>query len=128
MRAENLGRYAYPGSIPRWSNASASESEVWDRKRIEQILNYVAAWQAANRLRPRQILVGEFGVSRDSAGAATYLGDLTALFRKNEWSWCLYAFRDDAWDAMDYELGEDRGNMLDRRCNPLFDVVAQQFR
>jgi endoglucanase len=128
MRAENRGRYAYPGSIPRWSNASASEPEVWDRKRIEQVLDHVVGWQAANRLLPRQILVGEFGVSRDSAGAATYLGDLTGIFRKNEWSWCLYAFRDDAWDAMDYELGEDRGNMLDRRRNPLFDVVAKQFR
>jgi len=128
MRAENRGRYAYPGSIPRWPNASASELEAWDRKRIERVLDYVAAWQAANRLLPGQIFVGEFGVSRDSAGAAAYLRDLTAVFRKNEWNWCLYAFRDDAWDAMDYELGEDCANMLDRRRNPLFDVVARQFR
>jgi endoglucanase len=128
MRAENGGRYAYPGSIPRWPHASTRDLEVWDRKRIEQILEHVGAWQEANRLLPRQIHVGEFGVSRDSVGAATYLGDLTALFRKNDWSWCLYAFRDEAWDAMDYELGEDRSNMLDRRRNPLFDVVAKQFR
>jgi glycosyltransferase involved in cell wall biosynthesis len=128
MRAENGGRYAYPGSIPRWSHESVDDLDMWDRKRIDQILDRVASWQQENRLLPRQIYVGEFGVSRDSVGAAAYLGDLTSLFRKNEWSWCLYAFRDEAWDAMDYELGEDRSNMLERRRNPLFDVVAKQFR
>jgi glycosyltransferase involved in cell wall biosynthesis len=128
MRAQNRGRYTYPGHIPRWLNASAVEPELWNRHRIEQVLDHVVAWQAANRLQPRQILVGEFGVSRDSVGAATYLADLTTIFRKNQWNWCVYAFRDDAWDAMDYELGEDRGNMLRRTRNPLFDVVAGQFR
>lgn len=128
MRAQNRGRYTYPGLIPRWLKASATEPELWDRQRIEQVVEHVVDWQAANRLLPRQIFVGEFGVSRDSAGAASYLTDLTTIFRKSEWNWCLYAFRDEAWDAMDYELGEDRGNMLHRTRNPLFDVVARQFR
>jgi hypothetical protein len=128
MRAENGGRYVYPGSIPRWPNRTAAEQELWNRQRIEQVLAHAATWQAAHDLSSRQMLVGEFGVSRDMAGAAEYLADLTSIFRSNDWSWCLYAFRDDAWDAMDYELSEDRGNMLDRRRNPLFDVVARQFR
>jgi glycosyltransferase involved in cell wall biosynthesis len=128
MRAENRGRYAYPGRIPRCSNASTAEPELWNRERIEQVLSHAVAWQAANRLSPRQILVGEFGVSRDSAGASTYLTDLMEVFRRNDWSWCLYAFRDDAWDAMDYELSDDRGNMLHRHRNPLFDMIAKQFR
>jgi hypothetical protein len=128
MRAENQGRYAYPGRIPRWSSESAAEPELWDRNRIEQVLDHVVAWQAKMRLSAQQVLVGEFGVSRDCTGAHAYLTDLTEIFRRHAWSWCLYAFRDDAWDAMDYELGDDRGNMLHRRRNPLFDLVAKQFR
>jgi glycosyltransferase involved in cell wall biosynthesis len=128
MRAQNQGRYTYPGRIPRWLNASADEPELWDRQRMQKFIEHVVGWQTANQLLPRQIFVGEFGVSRDSIGAATYLSDLTAIFRENEWNWCLYAFRDEAWDAMDYELGDNRGNMLHRTRSPLFDVVARQFR
>jgi hypothetical protein len=128
MRAENRGRYRYPGRVPRWPNMPAIEPELWDQQRIAQVLDPVVSWQKANQLASRQILVGEFGVSRDAAGAIAYLADLTAIFKKNDWSWCLYAFRDDAWDAMDYELGQDISNMLHRGLNPLFEVIAKQFR
>lgn len=128
MRADNGGRYAYPGNIPRWPSRPKAELDLWDRHKIEHVLARAVAWQAVHGISPRRILVGEFGVSRDSAGAASYLSDLTSIFAQNGWNWCLYAFRDDAWDAMDYELSEDRSNMLNRHHNPLFDVVARQFR
>jgi aryl-phospho-beta-D-glucosidase BglC (GH1 family) len=128
MRAQNRRRYSYPGRVPRWPNAPAAEPDLWDKSKIEQFLGHVVAWQSTHDISSHQIFVGEFGVTRDSLGAAAYLTDLTAVFRQNDWRWCLYAFRDDAWDAMDYELSDDLGNMLYRRRNSLFDVVASQFR
>jgi hypothetical protein len=39
-------------------------------------------------------------------GLAQYFLDLIAIFKKNGWHWAFYAFREDCWDGMDYELGD----------------------
>ena len=79
-----------------------------------------------------------FGVDRRSPGAALYLADLVRIFEAEGWHWAFYAFREDTWDAMDYELGDGplpagywaaveagRTPALPRHGSPLFDVLKQ---
>ena len=74
-----------------------------------------------------RILVTEFGISREVQGAQQYLEDLISLFQRFKWSWLLFSFRDEEWDALDYELGPSMDNMLDRSLTKLFQAIAEHF-
>ena len=74
-----------------------------------------------------RILVAEFGISREVQGALEYLEDLISLFQHFKWSWLLFSFRDEEWDALDYELGPSMDNMLNRSSTRLFLTVADHF-
>jgi hypothetical protein len=67
-------------------------------------------------------------VSREVPGAQRYLLDLLDLFHEFEWNWAIYAFRDEEWDAMDYELGTDIKNMFPTESNELFARLKTYFR
>ena len=71
--------------------------------------------------------MAEFGICREVQGAQQYLKDLIEIFRHFEWSWLLFSFRDEEWDALDYELGPSMDNMLDRSPTTLFQMVANHF-
>mmetsp|Transcript_22531 Transcript_22531/g.31374 ORF Transcript_22531/g.31374 Transcript_22531/m.31374 type:complete len:735 (-) Transcript_22531:1831-4035(-) len=123
-RRKNNGFCQYPGKIPKWK-ALHSETAEWNKATIETVLKPIYEWQQQHGTR---IFVGEFGISRDVKGASEYLSDLVAQFRTFGWSWCAYAFREEGWDAMDYELGTDATNMLNRDPNnELFQVLQQQL-
>ncbi|MEE2777162.1 MAG: hypothetical protein VYE73_10445, partial [Acidobacteriota bacterium] len=49
--------------------------------------------------------LGEFGCSRESVGAARYLADVMDAATARMWHWAFYAFREDTWSQMGYELG-----------------------
>ncbi len=81
--------------------------------------------------------MAEFGCDRRVPGADAYLGDTIALAQEQGWHWAFYAFREDEWDGMDYELGteplpwrireaRDQGQpvVLPRQPNPLFQVLV----
>jgi hypothetical protein len=40
-----------------------------------------------------------------SSGLEQYFKDLIRIFNKEDWHFSFYAFREDTWDGMDYELG-----------------------
>ncbi len=96
----NQQQYVYPGLIT-YNN----QEQFWEFDALNAFFSKVTQWQEKHSISSRQILVGEFGVSRRSPGAEQYLADLTNIFNENDWHWAFYSFREDTWDDMDYELG-----------------------
>jgi hypothetical protein len=43
-----------------------------------------------------------------SAGLEQYFEDLISIFTEEGWHFAFYAFREDVWDGMDYELGDKK--------------------
>jgi hypothetical protein len=68
-------------------------------------MSSVVAFQKRNHIAHHRILVGEFGGHRMSPGLEKYFEDLINIFNQERWHFAFYAFREDVWDGMDYELG-----------------------
>jgi hypothetical protein len=62
----------------------------------------VRQWETDNDVK---VFVGEFGIARETLGAADYLRAVGLACQANGLSCLLYGFREDTWDAMNYELG-----------------------
>ena len=125
-RAMNQDRFEYPGLAPVGQDAEQLLS--FSREVLVTFLEPVERWRVANGLRPDQIFVGEFGICREVRGANQYLSDLISIFEQFGWGWCAYAFRDDAWDAMDYELGTALGSMFRVKDSPLINTMCNFLR
>jgi len=146
-RRVNNGRYGYPGMVPIRLNDAEAETDTsppslyWDKAMLQEFLSPITAWQEAFQVPSSRILVGEFGCDRMAQGAADYLGGLAQIFDVHGWHWAFYAFREDCWEGMDYELGPDkippkywdaveaRANLDQFRSdNPLFDVIRNALK
>lgn len=126
-RAFGTPCFSYPGKIPREISNPSDKIEV-TREYLQQLLeNSVHNWQVKHQIPSRNILVAEFGICREVLGAEQYLEDLVSIFHHFQWSWLLFSFRDEEWDALDYELGTDMDNMLNRSATKLFLTVAKHF-
>lgn len=95
----NKGKYQYPGPI---------NGKQWDRKALAEYMSAVVRFQKTYNIASNKILVGEFGGHRMSVGLEKYFEDLIAIFNKEGWHFAFYAFREDTWDGMDYELGSNK--------------------
>ncbi|MDR1267531.1 MAG: glycoside hydrolase family 5 protein [Holosporales bacterium] len=95
---KNCGKYLYPGTI---------NGKYWDRAALEAYMRAVVDFQRAYHIPSKRILVGEFGGYRKQSNLPQYLHDLLQIFEGHHWHWAFYAFREDSWDGMDYELGSD---------------------
>jgi hypothetical protein len=95
----NHGQYTYPGKI---------KDQYWDRKTLIKYMENVSKFQKRNKISSNRILVGEFGCYRKAKGLPKYFADLISIFNTKEWHYAFYAFREDSWDGMDYELGDKR--------------------
>ncbi len=128
IRWLNAGRFAYPGPVPNWPDSVHGGIKYWNKEALRAFLAEVKSWQNSKNIPKQNILVGEVGVSREVQGAQRYLLDLLDLFNEFEWNWAIYAFRDEEWDAMDYELGTDINNMFPTESNELFARLQTYFR
>jgi glycosyltransferase involved in cell wall biosynthesis len=128
IRWLNNGRFAYPGPVRNWPDSPYGGIEYWNKEALRAFLAEVKSWQDNNNIPNRNLFVGETGVSRELQGAQRYLLDLLELFKEFEWSWAIYAFRDEEWDAMNYELGTDIKNMFPTESNELFARLKTYFR
>ena len=99
-------KYSYPGKIP--FGEKFSQFAYWDKAQIHNFLKVITNWQTKHKVPSNQILVGEFGVNRSFNGAEQYLHDLIHEFNNNKWHWAFYSYREDSWQAMDYELGNKK--------------------
>eukprot|EP00118_Oscarella_pearsei_P012896 m.98406 g.98406 ORF g.98406 m.98406 type:complete len:652 (+) comp36986_c0_seq1:15-1970(+) len=121
------GKVTYPGKVPLWKKFT-DEFKYWDQNALKEFLQPVVRFQQEFCIPSWRIFVGEFGCCREISGASQYLDDLIQIFGEQKWNWCIFSFRDLEWDAMDYELGSDIENMLNREQTELFMTVARHFR
>lgn len=103
-RALNQGQYSYPNIN-------------WDKKYLEQLISTVIEFQEKHVIPSSKILVGEFGCNRFSKGINNYFYDLVTLFNTHRWHWAFYAFQEDTWDGMDYELGTQNFEYQNQKYN-----------
>lgn len=134
----NGGRFQYPGPV---EVGEAKRRIEWNAIGLEKFMQPVADWARRHQVAPNRILVGEFGCNRRATGAQAYLNDLVTLFEAQRWHWAFYAYREDEWDAMDYECGTEKlpwsywkaveagGHPgFPHKPNPLWDVLQSRLR
>ncbi len=127
--------YVYPGRIP-----FGEKKLMWNKQQIDRYLAPFFDWARAHEIPVNRLVCGEFGCYRRNEGAATYLTDVIDVLNEHDLHWAFYSFREDEWDGYDYELGtgglgagywqaKEAGENppLNRRDNPLFDVIKSQF-
>lgn len=95
----NKGQFQYPGIIM---------GKQWNKEALENYMVAVTGFQKLYNIPRNRILVGEFGAHRLSPGLDKYFEDLISIFIKEGWHFAFYAFREDTWDGMDYELGNKK--------------------
>jgi endoglucanase len=111
----NAGKYTYPDAMPDWWNSPPS---VWTINHLRERMQPVADWAAARGVPTSKIVTAEFGCERLVGGATAYLRDVVSLLNEFGWHWAFYSYREDVWQAMDYELGTRP------RDGPFWDAVA----
>ena len=102
--AANQGRpkpYRYPGTAP-----FGEEEMQWDARQVAAYVRQPMDWARQHGLKPNRMVVGEFGCMRRWPDCPTYLRDVLAVLKKEQAHWAFYAYREDGWDGMDYELGD----------------------
>lgn len=95
----NNGKFIYPGLVV---------SKAWNKEALKEYMQPVINFQRRYNIPSDKILVGEFGGNRKSVGLDKYFQDLISIFNANGWHYAFYAFREDTWDGMDYELGNSK--------------------
>ncbi len=129
--------YVYPGQVP----FTEDSVEVWNKLRVEQYLNLPIEWAKKHQVPLKRLVAGEFGCVRKMNSCATYLDDVISTLDKNNLHWAFYSFREDTWDAMNYELGEKGSVGWDYwkaeqngtpdpthySSSPLFSVIQQRL-
>jgi hypothetical protein len=131
-RAQPLG---YPAAIP------GDKGEVfWDAARVADWLAQPFAWAKSRGIPPSRLVAGEFGCMRRWKPCPRYLEDVLTVLDRERAHWAFYAFREDAWDGMDYELGDkplpaaywsaiERGDTptLARGRSPVFEPIRKRL-
>jgi endoglucanase len=113
-RLLNQGQFVYPGIIG---------GKYWNCNELKNYMQSVIEFQNLYAIPSCQILVGEFGGHRMSFGLDEYFRDLIGIFVEQSWHFAFYAFREDRWEGMDYELGDtelsvDYWNAIENGQNP----------
>lgn len=128
--------WRYPGQVPY-----GGRPQHWDAARVADYLALPVHWASRHGVDRRRLVVGEFGCMRRWPDCPAYLRDVLAVLETHQLHWAFYAFREDGWDGMDYELGERalpwsywqaeaRGEMPEppRRDTPLFRILRDALR
>lgn len=95
--------YRYPGNV-----RYAGTEQHWDAARVRDYLGRPLQWAKQHGLDSRRLVVGEFGCMRRWPDCPAYLRDVLGVLEEARLHWAFYAFREDGWDGMDYELGDSR--------------------
>lgn len=95
--------YTYPGKVP-----FNGKTERWDAKRVANYLQQPFDWAKHHGIPANRMVAGEFGCVRMLNSCRQYLDDVLSVLDINQAHWAFYSFREDSWDAMDYELGKGK--------------------
>jgi len=104
--AGNMRRKAplrYPGVKSRY----AGGEQVWNRAAVAAHIDIAFDWVEAQGLPATRLVVAEFGCMRRWPDCAAYLTDVIDSVDKRGGHWAFYAFREDDWEGMDYELPQN---------------------
>lgn len=104
--APNLKRETplrYPGATTDYAGAPLA----WDKAAVAAHLGLAFDWARAQGVPPSHLVVAEFGCMRRWPDCGAYLGDVLDAVEAGGASWAFYAFREDGWEGMDYELPPD---------------------
>ena len=95
--------YRYPGVAP-----SGGTDTEWNSARVEAYLQQPVDWAKKHGVPVSRLVAGEFGCVRTWPDCPRYLEDVLTALEGDGVHWAFYAFREDVWDAMDYELGSGK--------------------
>jgi hypothetical protein len=95
--------YEYPGMV-----TFGGKQVKWDAAAIDRWMSAPFVWAKQHGVPANRVVAGEFGCVRTLQGCKQWLSDVLTVLDKHNAHWAFYSFREDAWDAMDYELGKNR--------------------
>lgn len=94
--------YTYPGKVKVGNDQN---EKMFDKTSLKDFLDPLVEWAEKHNIPNNRIIAEEFGINRMVDGADQYIKDLIDIFNDYDWHWAFYAFREDTWDGMDFELG-----------------------
>jgi len=113
---------------------------MWNAQRVAQYLQQPFIWAEQQHIPASRMVAGEFGCIRMLPGCQQYLEDVLQVLDKKQSHWAFYSFREDSWDAMDYELGKRKvpwsywqameqhtADTLPRHPGPEFEPIRQRL-
>lgn len=137
--APNMKRekpYRYPGVVPY-----GEAEQKWDAERVQAYLAQPVEWADSRGIARNRMVAGEFGCMRRLPFCTQYLEDVLTPLEANNLHWAFYSFREDAWDGMDYELGDKKVNWkyweamennepdpVKRKATPQFEPIAKRLK
>lgn len=127
--------YRYPGVAPL-----GARDISWDAARVEAYLQQPVDWARKHGVPLNRLVTAEFGCIRTWIDCARYLDDVLTAVEQDGLHWAFYSFREDGWDAMDYELGDrklpwqyweaqEKGTpyVLPRGPNKVFEPIVRRL-
>ncbi|MDQ0418885.1 hypothetical protein J2Z48_003090 [Croceifilum oryzae] len=122
-------KYKYPGVVEVGEN---KKPIMWNKNELNTFLQPIQTWAQSNHIPANRIMAEEFGINRTIPGAPQYMRDLISIFNQHGWHKSFYAFREDTWTGMDYELGTgkikwDQDGKPIRQNNPIWDVLKRDL-
>lgn len=129
-------QYRYPGQ----RLAYGAKTVMWDKAMLEAHLNNAFDWAGSHGIPANRVVAGEFGCVRQWTDCAAYLADVTEILDRRDIHWAFYSFREDVWDAMDYEippsfrsgqfyfLSEQGKSSRIPRDGPLMSIIKARMR
>lgn len=134
---ERKPQHRYPG----YRSWLGSEQVSWDRETVARFLAGPFDWAAAHGIAANRMVAGEYGCVRQWADCAAYLNDVLDVLNRHGAHWAFYSFREDVWEAMDYEIppdfpakqfyvlmGQGDAAGVPRSPHPLMDVIAAHMK
>ncbi len=126
----------YPG-VQTWLGP---KQVAWDKSVVTSYLAGPFDWAAAHGVPNTRMVAAEYGCVRQWSDCGAYLGDVLDVLKSHHSHWAFYSFREDGWDAMDYELApsvtsgqfyylreQGKANQLKRTPHPLLDVIESHM-
>jgi endoglucanase len=126
----------YPGA-----KAWLGKAEVtWNKATMERFLDEPFAWAKAKGVSVNRMVAAEFGCVRVWSDCGAYLNDVLDTLNEHGSHWAFYSFREDVWEAMDYELAPDvtagqfyylmeqgKTAQIKRKPHPLMDIIPSHM-
>ena len=125
-------QYRYPG-FQSWVGL---DQVTWDKVEVGAYMSVPYVWAAAHGVPDNRIVAAEYGCVRQWVDCGAYLGDVLDVLKSRHGHWAFYSWREDGWDAMDYELAPEvttgqfydphqqgKADQLKRSPHPLLDVI-----